>query len=213
MKNRTSALLVSLLLGSLAALPAGAASVTYTLDRAVGMDEGTALVEVILTENGAGGVDFAVALLGGSEALPDGAGIREFAFNIAPGSTVWWKDVTALDDGWKATPREKNAFGLFDVRVKAKGPSAPDSLAFTVAPRDGGTLSIADLTSLSIGPASAGHAYFSAKLWGMGDMPGGRPTLAAVTDAAVVPIPATAWLLASALGMAGVVGRRVRSHG
>jgi hypothetical protein len=214
MTNQTSLLAVVCLLGAGLAAPAGAASLTYTLDRAIGIPDGNATVQVTLTDGASGGVDFDVTLLAGSEPLPDGAGITEFAFNIAPGADVWFRDITGLEAGWKAKPRARNGFGLFDAAVRAKQATLPvTNLQFSVRPDDGTSVSLADLVSLSIGRAPEGHSLFSARLAGMEDgiVGASRVLLGGPSGATVVPLPASLWLLASALGMVGVMKRRL--HG
>jgi hypothetical protein len=209
--------IAALTLALLAASPTNAASLVYTLDRADNLPDGSGYVQVMISDGMSGAIDFEVRLLPALDGmLRSDAGLSMFSFNVNPGSSSFWKDITGLPDNWKARHGSRTPFGIFDIRLTGKHDAVTDVLRFSVVGVDGD--SIQDYVSLSFGPAREGHSFFAAKVVGMELAGNARSaTFASATEPTLVPLPATLWLFSSSLGIAGVFsGRRHggrRSHG
>lgn len=213
-------------LAGLATIPCGAhaASVSYVLDQSnadSALPDGRAYLQVTVTDNGAGAVDFTIDAL---PALGDFAGansgIRSFAFDVKSTDGILLpENIMGLPTGWSIkSAGSAGDFGIFDV-VLSTGMSRPLSPHLTFSIVGIADDSIDDYVQLSTGRAERGHAYYAARVVGFLDQdPGPRPLTAAwfggssQVATAPVPLPASALLLASALGWLSAVARRNREH-
>lgn len=110
-----------------------AASVSFSLDQSNKLSDGTPYLSVMLTENGAGGVDFQVQTLDSLNSIAGPRfGIQKFGFGL---NGISWHDIgiEGLPDHWSVKKnRRMSEFGKFDFRLQGKGNARTDSLSFTV---------------------------------------------------------------------------------
>jgi hypothetical protein len=209
-KTATSAVSL-LMLGLAATSTTHAASLSYILDQSGSMPDGTGYLQVTISDGLAGSIDFNVRLL---QPLIDVAGgkfgIQKFSFNLVPGASASAADVTGLPEQWKARNGGRlDGFGQFDVSLKGNGDNRVDELNFSITGVDADVL--LDYVSLSTGHVADEHALFAAAVHGL-DVAGvrnvgSRATFGASAQAALVPAPAAAWLLASGLGLLATIRR------
>lgn len=190
--------------GLLTAGTAGAASVSYILDSSDRLPAGQPYVEVTISDGADGAIDFVVKTL---DALNDVAGnkfgIQRFALNVNGPATAW--DVTGLPEKWKVQDGQRvSGFGFFDIVLRGPGNHRTDELRFSIDGVDGDTP--LDYALKSVGKARFGNSLFAARL-GDFDFIDGNHRIRNAT-ASVVPLPASAWLLASGLGLAALLRRR-----
>ena len=209
------------------AAPVHAASVTYALTQSNVLADGVHWATVSLETVGAD-VQFTVTTVPQAvySAGPN-FGLQSFAFNSA-------LDLTSanllLPSDWSlSTGRTVSGFGRFEYLLSATGSSRQDPLVFSITGVDG------DLPEtyfeLSTRTAAQGNVPFAAHLAGFvsgacvnettgatmacssGYIGGGVPMLPSMDSSSVaaVPLPASIWLLISALlGIVGI-GRRRRA--
>jgi hypothetical protein len=140
-------------------------------------------------------------------------GIQTFGFNTTGVTGDVADAVLGLPDGWSTdTDRNISAFGSYDVQVSGTGGSRQDpTLTFYVSGISGDT--IADYAALSSGNAGEGNMFFAAHVAGFTDQDPGEGEVTSAFFAgpgAVIPVPAAAWLLGSALALLGMVRVRQR---
>lgn len=201
-KNSTVRASALLMLGLATAGNASAASLSYVLDQSGSMADNVGYLQVTISDGLDGAIDFAVRLLEPlREVAGDRFGIQKFSFNIAPGASAGPVDVTGLPDGWRAmNGGSLGGFGRFDVSLKGNGTNRVDELTFSIAGVESDVLM--DYVSLSTGHVTGDHAFFAARAYGVDVVNAGRQvSFGGTTAASVVPIPATIWLLGSALGI------------
>lgn len=215
---------------------AQAASVTYYLNQsnedAVLPDDVTSYLSVTITDgvtfgSDTGAVRFDVTMLAPllSIAAPGSFGIMAFVFNtdlVVPESAI-----VGLPAGWGANvappPNQADGFGKFDIDVADTNNPQNATLSFYVSGVSGDT--IANYYFLSFDVAGQGNTYFGAHVRGFADQ---DPAFCdvnkdlvdecAVTSAwfgggsltpiQPIPVPAAAWLFASALGALRLRHRR-----
>jgi hypothetical protein len=212
MSPRACALGAALLL---ACSPAYAASVSYLVNQSNKLPDGVDYLRVTLSDEGAAGaIDVTVEALSPLlDIAEDGFGITKFAFNLAPGTAAEASDLTGLPDQWLAKDGKRvSVYGRFDIVVKDGDGDPTPTLNFSI---DG-----VDLDTLeSYAVQSTGHAelhpFFVAEVERFNFAgEGGAIHKALFTDSgdtAVIPLPATAWLLGSAgVLIAGRIRRRRR---
>jgi hypothetical protein len=193
------------MLGLVATTTGQAASLSYILDQSGSMPDDTGYLRVTISDGLAGAIDFNVQLLQPLlDVSGDKSGIQKFGFNLAPGASAAAIDVTGLPDKWKALNGGRlDGFGLFDIVLKGNGSNRVDELNFSITGVAADVL--LDYVSLSTGHVADEHALFAAKLYGLDVASFGKGRSQALfgagEQAAVVPAPAAAWLLASALGL------------
>ena len=194
-----------------AALPARAASVSFFLDQSNKLPDGVNYLSVMLTENGAGGVDILVKYDKTLDPLnsieSDHFGIQKFGFGLSNGV---FEEITDLPDGWKIKHNKRmDGFGRFDFQLQGKGWARRDELSFTVAGVNLGNFD----------PLFAAHVagfewcQIDDRRW---NWCGGRNCTTSAFFAgsmssapAHVPLPATVWLFGSGLiGLAAVARRK-----
>lgn len=190
--------------GLLSAGSAGAASVSYVLDHSDRLPDGQSYVEVSISDGVDGAIDFVIRTLDALNGVADDKfGIQRFALNVAGPATAW--DVTGLPDKWKVQHGQRvSGFGFFDIVMRGPGNHRTDELRFSIDGVDGDTP--LDYALMSVGKARFGNTLFAARVGDFDFIDGNRRIRNAT--ASVVPLPATAWLLASALGLGTLLRRR-----
>lgn len=200
----------ALLILALAAGNTTAASLSYVLDQSDSMPDDTGYLEVTISDGLAGAIDFVVRLLQPlQEVRGDRFGIQRFSFNLAPGAGAEAADVSGLPAGWRAMNGGRlGGFGRFDISLKGKGAHRADELKFTITGVESDVLM--DYVSLSTGHAANKHSLFAARMHGVNLAKSGRQAaFGGISSAASpVPVPATVWLLGSALGLLVPLRRR-----
>lgn len=198
----------------LAASPAFSASVSYLLNQSNKLPDGVDYLRVTLSDGASGAVDVQVEALSPLlDIAEDGFGISKFAFNLAPGTAAEAADVTGLPDDWNAKDSKRvSVYGRFDIVVKDGDGDPVPVLNFSIAGVDLDTL--ASYAVSSTGHAET-HPFFVAQVERFnfaGDPKNIHKALFTDSgDAAVIPLPATAWLLGSAgMLLGGAVRRRRR---
>jgi hypothetical protein len=210
------------LLAAAAYSPANAASVSYFLDQSDKLPDGVNYLQVTISDGENGAVNFRVEAL---QPLLDLAGngtglyafgIDKFAFNVVSDGPWIYPDNVQRPSQFVFGPNQPMAdFGQYTVRLRTTsykdviGPVLEfsiigidfDTLAtyidFAINSLEGPSLFAAHLRGLDLGCGGEG---FSAQTSGC------KLSDAFFGGAQVVPVPATAWLLASALAALG--GRR-----
>lgn len=198
-----------LMLGLAAASNAPAASISYVLDQSDSMADDVGYLQVTISDGLDGAIDFVVRVLEPlREVAGDRFGIQKFSFNIAPGTSAGPGDVTGLPDGWRAmNGGSLGGFGRFDVSLRGNGANRLDELTFSIS--GVGSDEPMDYVSLSTGHVAGDHAFFAARAYGVDLANAGRQAaFGGASAASVVPVPATIWLLGSALGALGSFRRR-----
>jgi hypothetical protein len=215
MKLSISRFLTALAAGILLAGTATAATIPLPTGTNIGLDQsgqddlfadGISYLNVNIKEGIDGAIDFLVQPLAplvefaGQQGLFN-AGISAFAFNFgSSGATA--DNIVLANKSWKVTDRTAfHDFGNFDVIIA--GGDRKTNLKFSIVGIEGDTV-LDYLTMASTGPASQGNFLFGAEV--AADIEQGISN-ASFAGGAVVPIPATVWLLGSALGLL-VVARR-----
>ena len=190
----------------LSALPARAASVSFSLDQSNALPDAISYLSVMLTENVSGGVDFRVQTLDPLNSIAGrNFGIQKFGFSFLNDT---WGEISNLPDGWRVlSNRRMDGFGKFDIRLQGKGKHRTDELSFTV---DGVTLG--DFGSLMSAHVAGfewcrtderlynwcGDKFCTTSAYFAGHMSPSSPP-----NPSAVPVPAALWLFGS--GLIGLV--------
>jgi hypothetical protein len=207
-----------LLMLTLLASGARAASITYVLDQTDSdprLADGVPWLQVTISDGLAGAIDFTVSLLPSlTEIAGENFGIKAFAFNSqGPAKIMLRSNFAGLPAGW--TPgfgRSGGDFGAFDVLLS--GAAVAPSLSFSIQGIAGD--SISHYALLSHGIALEGHVFFAALVGGFIDQDPGTKTLTKawfggsdeLNQTNPVPLPAGSWLLVTALGSVATALRR-----
>jgi hypothetical protein len=192
------------------------APVSYVLDLSDRLPDGPAYLEVTITEGTGGAIEFTVeaqaALLAHAG---DGLEIRAFGFNTG-GRELTSRNFSGLPDSFRVHGSTRmDGFGRFDVTLLGNGPERVESLAFSIVGVDGDTPESYLLPSAET--AGGSGAPFAARVRGLiGDSAGCNPDRkctpvaipTAFLGASPVPVPAGAWLGATALVAAARFARR-----
>lgn len=191
------------------ATSASAASVSYTLDQSNSLPDGVDYVQVTIADSDTveGDIEFLVELI--SEALPmpgDNFGIQSFYLNVDESIDISAGTISIDTSGWRVN-NDRNAggaFGKYDVALKGTGNSRVESLTFSIGGIDADTIhsyAVGSNLNPSSGEFFAAHvAGFSSDAYGVssGKFAGSAP----------IPLPASAWLFLSSLGVLGWGWRR-----
>jgi hypothetical protein len=193
---------------ALSAGNASAASITYFLDQS--NTEGTwpdgvnyLQVDIFDSITNPGDIEFLVTALAPlTVSAGTNFGIQAFGFN----SNYTLTGANIVDPaGWTAGSGTLNGFGLYEVREAGNGGNRQNPLSFRITGVSGDTpLDYAVLHPL--GGGGQGNYFFAAHVAGMTTGPGSAYFGGNATT--VVPVPAAAWLLGSALGLLGWMRRR-----
>ena len=177
----------------LAAMPATAATLIVTLDDSDTLADNVGYVQVTVTDEADGSVDFLVEALPALGNLEDTTfGITKFALNVVPGGSAEALDISGLPTGWAASDGERmDGFGRFDI-VLTGAENPLQSFTFTIDGIDDDESF--DYAIKSTGRAPEGHSRFAAEA-SSGVIVGGG---GGVTTPPAVPLPASAWLFGSA---------------
>jgi hypothetical protein len=205
-------------------VPVPAASVSYVLDQSnadSALPDGTPYLLVTIADGAAGAIDFTVSILPLLQAIAGNHfGMQSFGFNtMGAADTMTAANVTGLPAGWDvSTNKSQNGFGKFEF-VLGDAPGGGNVriapvLTFSITGISGD--SIQDYVALSTGGVTQGPVYYAAHVAGFIGANNLLPPSAFFggsrrVGANVVPLPATVWLLGSALGLLGSVRyRRLR---
>jgi len=194
-----------------------AALVSYDLDQSNELPDGRAYLRVTIDDQGLPGrINFNVSVLGPLLAAADrNFGIQEFGFNSDFSLTS--AKVIGLPGNWRYDGSgNMGGFGRYDAIVEANtGNARLRALSFSITgiPLD----TISSYLLPSSGHAGNGNFFFAAHVGGFND-PGEYCTTSAYFAGsnpslpATVPLPASAWLLLTGLGMLflAVSGRHAR---
>ena len=187
---------------------AQASSVSYYLDKSNDLADGTNYAKVTITENGAD-IDFSVEVLTAAFPTPlSNFGMQNFYFNYDNALTVSSSNLHDVDPSSWEVKEDKNAgggFGKFEFEWKGSGSDRTELLTFSIVGVTGDTASSYAIGADWLGGGS--DEFFAAKIAGYTDTDGS--TSGKFAGSTLVPVPAAAWLFASALGWLG--WRRSRS--
>jgi len=215
--KRISIAIVALVGGQFLSASAIAASSSYFLNlsnESGAFPDGTPYLQVDISDGTGGNIDFSVMTLPAlSQYADSNYGIQAFSFNFGDSGATSGNLV--LPDSWsvKNGNSSHSIFGKFDTTIKGTGSSRKDPLKFSITGVDGDTPD--DYASLlSIGGESV---LFAAHVAGFlvsidGDEFSRQITSAQFGGSGVVPLPASAWLMLSALSACGAWARRRRSQ-
>ena len=205
----TAAILV---IGVLPALDAEAATESYYLNQSdiSSMPDGTDYLQVTLTSNTAGSVDFSILPVYG---FNEGSnfGIQSFGFNFAGSNTLTASNFL-LPDSWSATLRstQMSGFGKFNFVIQGNGSNRLSPLNFSLIGLGGATAdeTLSYFAKYSGGSASLGNEYFAAHLAGFVSGSDNSAFFGGSTLAPAVPEPETYVMLTAGFGVLGAMIRR-----
>lgn len=199
---------------------ARAASISYVLDQSNAdplLPDGQPYLQVTVADGAAGAIDFTVSILPALTGIADSSfGLRSFAFSSQGAAEVLVRsNIVGLPAGWSISfGSSVGDFGSFDVVLGRGTSGTPISAQLTFSITGVGSDSIADYAVLSGGRAAQGRVFYAARVAGLLDQDPGKKQLTAAwfggrpVVAPVVPLPGSAWLLASAFGWLAAVRRR-----
>jgi hypothetical protein len=197
---------------------AHAASVSYYLDQSnadPNLPDGVNYLRVTISDATYGldtaAIRFDVQLLPALTGIAgSNFGIQSFGFNTTLATATVLAAITGLPSGWSAgSNSNQDGFGSFELVDSGTGSNRQNpTLTFYVSGIAGDTP--VNYVALSSGSAGQGNVFFAAHVAGFLDQdPGsGELTSAYFGGSTVVPVPAAAWLLGSALGVFGWIRRR-----
>ena len=217
--TRSARLTLVVIASALLSAPLYAAGVQVNLDISnshQSSPEGTNYLRVTISDGIAGNIDFKVEPLPPlSEQAGKNSGLQSFSFNF--GNSGASADNILLSDGWSVKGGNKKSgvnhsiFGKFDIQVKGTGHSRQDPLEFSIVGVNGDTPEdyLARLSSggrvnslfathvAGFNGPNSNHAFEQLKV-----------TNGHFGGSSVVPIPAAAWLMLSALAVLGWRGKK-----
>lgn len=214
-RSRLRGLITAAIL-ALAAMPmidAEAATASYYLDQSdiSSMPDGTNYLEVTLTSNSAGSVDFSISPVFG---FSEGAnfGLQSFGFNYAGSNTLSASNFV-LPTSWSASfmhPTQMSGFGKFGFAIQGTGSSRLSPLTFSLTGLGGATAdeTLSYFAQYSGGNDSLGNQYFAAHLAGFVSGTDTSAYFGGSTFAPAVPEADTFIMMTAGLGMLGAMIRR-----
>ena len=178
---------------------------SFVLDQSniAGLPDGTPYLQVDIADDGTD-IRFTVSLLPALLSIAgSNFGIQAFGFNVLNLATS--TDIDGLPTGWSAgDDAQLDGFGEFDVAVFGTGSNRQSpTLTFFITGVDGDTPST--YATLSDPTAGEGNQFFAAHVAGFDQSVGDESAWFGGTT--VVPLPASLWLLVSALGGLGLARR------
>ena len=174
-----------------------AASISYYIDQSNALDDGINYLQVTISDAG-DDILFSIETLEPlSDIAGDNYGIQSFSFNFGDsGATL---DNIEGPDGWRVSgDRNHSEYGRFEAHLAGTGSTREDPLEFSIVGVSGDTV-FDYVTLLSTGNAAGGNQLFAAHVAGF-EGPD-HISSAQFGGNTVVPIPASAWLMLSALGL------------
>jgi len=203
---RITAISILAIIGMFFGSLASAASVTYYLDQSNTLANGVNYASVTLSDgadaSNAEYVDVVVeVLVDAFTPYGDNFGMDAFFFNYDNGLTVEASNIINIDPASWDINLDKNAgggFGFFDFQLKGNGNSRTLELSFSVA-------GVAGDSIFDYAVADGDGFFYAAHVGGFGR----RGDLSTkIAGSSPVPLPASVWLLGSALGGLGFMRRR-----
>lgn len=187
----------------LASMQVNAASLSYFLNESTGPMDGTNVAKVTIADSidFAGDIEFTVEVLADAFAGGPNFGLQSFYFNAADSLGVTAGNLVDISPAWSVDVGANvgGGFGKYDFGL-AGGGSRTELLNFRITGVTGDSISSYALLS-SLNPGST--EFFAAQIVGSR---GGAGAKYGGSD--VVPIPASVWLMGSALGMLGWMKRK-----
>jgi hypothetical protein len=170
--------------------------------------DGVEYLQVTISDGIAGAIDFLVETLAPLSGIADSNyGIQSFSFNFGDSGAAL-AQISDLPAGWSSSGDQNHSgYGVFDAHISGTGGSRQDPLEFSITGVLGDT-PFDYLTTFSTGNAGEGNQLFAAHVAGFHG-PNGI-TSAQFGGSAVVPLPATAWLLLSGISLVGPFARKRR---
>ena len=193
------------LLAAFGSAPASAVSVSYYLDQsnvnAAPLMDGQNYLQVTISDNMNGDIDFVVQTLGPLTSIADtNYGIQSFGFNTT--QNVLSSNIIA-PTGWSLqTTQNQDGFGNFTDVVNTTGQYRADPLMFSITGISGDT--VMDYVNLSTGNAGEGNVYFAAHVASLST----QVTSGYFGGSAPVPEADTYAMLLAGLGLVGFAARR-----
>lgn len=196
----------------LLATTAQAASLTFYMDQSnteVAWPDGTPYLDVKISDSllHPGDIEFLVTPLASlTMDAGSGFGIQRFGFNST--QTLTGANIVG-PGGWSTGSGTMDGFGSYEVTEGGTGSNRQNPLAFRITGIAGDV--VGDYAVAGTGGAQ-GTWYFAAHVAGFDDMDPGPGEISSAFfggNATVVPVPAAAWMLGSALGLLGMIRRRL----
>lgn len=197
---------------------ADASSIAYSLTdpNTAALADGVDYLRVTISDDVFGSdpnaIRFDVELLAALTGIADdNFGLQSFGFNAGFGTSTVINAITGLPDGWTIrADANQSGFGRFEVLVRGTGATrVTPLLSFYISGIDGDVPDHYAL--LSTGNAELGNTMFAGHVAGFLDQDPGNGTLTSAYfggSLSVVPVPASAWLFTSAVGLLGWTRRR-----
>ena len=189
----------------LASTHVNAASMSYFINQSNGPDDGTNVARVTIADSMAfaGDIEFTVEVLTDAFVPGPNFGMQSFYFNADDSLSIAAGNIVDIDPSWGVSTgvNAGGGFGKFDFGLNGDGSSRTELLSFRISGVTGDSISSYALLS-GLNPGST--EYFAAQI---SDFQGSE-TGAKYAGSDVVPIPASVWLMGSALGLLGWMKRK-----
>jgi hypothetical protein len=156
----------------------------------------------------AGDIEFTVQVLTDAFTPGPNFGLQKFYFNAADGLGVTAGNIVAIDPAWSVVTGQNagGGFGKYSFGLVGAGDNRTEKLSFRISGVTGDSIASYALLS-NLNPASS--EFFAAQINDFVGSEGG----AKYAGSDVVPIPASVWLMGSALGMLGWMRKRSKAAG
>jgi len=190
--------------------PSHASTVSYFMDQSnedMVLPDGVDYLRVDIAEVG-DDIRFSITIQEPLRAIAtSNFGLQAFGFNVGVGSTPVnpSNNISGLPDGWTArSGQQQDGFGMFELVSSGTGDDRiSPTLTFFIVGIDGDRPE--DYAAYSGGAAGQGNQFFAARVAGFDA--GDGVESAFFGGSTVVPLPASVWLLGSALGLLGWIRR------
>ena len=205
-KSRLSALILfaSFVIGG----TANAASMSWFMDQSNALPDGVNYLTVTIDDEGAAGdINFTVEVNVAAFTPDDNFGMQSFFFNFDNSLSVTTSSIVDVDPTTWAITEDRNAgggFGKFEFQLAGTGATRTETLTFSITGVAGDTI---ESYAMAAGFLNNGSdQYFAAHVAGFVQTEG--VTSAKFAGMTLVPVPAAAWLMFSALGVLALRRRR-----